>query len=535
MSYLVFARKWRPKSFDEVVGQEHIATILKNALKLGRVAHAYLFSGPRGVGKTTTARILARALNCEKGPAVEPCNTCSFCTEISEGRSLDVIEIDGASNRGIEQIRQLRENVKFAPAKNRFKIYIIDEVHQITPDGFNALLKTLEEPPAHIKFIFATTEAHKVIPTILSRCQRFDFKALSIASIMQKLKGIVQAEKLDVTEDALLYIARAASGSMRDAESLLDQMSSFCKDKITLETVNSVLGTIDFEGFWEISQKIIERKTADTLILIERVINEGKDLSQFIAGLMEHFRNILVSRVVSEKNKHNLINLPEDALGRIYEQGKDLSFEELFYIFNILTRAQEKLKRSLSARVIVEMALVKLTKRENISSLENIISRIAALEQKLESSNFTQEEVPHQAAPIDEPSLEADAPRTTSATSVSKDLNHNWIKLLEAIKEKKIFLASSLEMGELAGVVEGVLTVAFAEKDNFYKENLEQPENKKMIEAKAKEVFGRELKIDFVLDKKLQPPKEASPKFVEQPVIQSALKIFEGRIVKRGS
>ncbi|MBU4141234.1 MAG: DNA polymerase III subunit gamma/tau, partial [Candidatus Omnitrophica bacterium] len=392
MSYLVFARKWRPQNFDEVLGQEHIATTLKNALTLDRVAHAYLFAGPRGIGKTSTARILARALNCEKGPASKPCNRCSFCLEISEGRSLDVIEIDGASNRGIEQVRQLRENVKFAPARSRFKVYIIDEVHQITTDGFNALLKTLEEPPAHIKFIFATTQAHKVLPTILSRCQRFDFKPLSISSIAGKLKAIIKAEKLNVTEEALLYVSRAASGSMRDAESILDQLSSFCKAEINLKTVTSVLGTIDFEALWEISQRIIERKTPEALLLLEKIINEGKDLSQFIAGLMEQFRNILITKVVSGRNAGSLIDLPGDCIGRICEQGKNLTFEELFYIFNVLVRAQENLKRSLSSRVIVEMALVKLTQRENLSSLENILARLTGLEQKLgQASRYCEE------------------------------------------------------------------------------------------------------------------------------------------------
>ncbi|GAG35576.1 unnamed protein product, partial [marine sediment metagenome] len=245
--------------------QEHIATTLKNAISLDRVAHAYIFSGPRGIGKTSTARILAKALSCEKGPAPSSCNVCDSCREISEGRSLDVMEIDGASNRGIEQIRQLRENVKFAPAKNRFKVYIIDEVHQITTDGFNALLKTLEEPPAHVKFIFATTQAHKVLPTILSRCQRFDFKPLSISSIAQKLKKIIKEEELDVTEEALLYIARASSGSMRDAESILDQLGSFCRGKVGLETVTSMLGMVDLEALWEISEKIIERRTQEAL------------------------------------------------------------------------------------------------------------------------------------------------------------------------------------------------------------------------------------------------------------------------------
>ncbi len=553
MSYLVFARKWRPQNFDDVVGQEHIATTLKNAISLGRVAHAYLFAGPRGIGKTSTARILAKALNCEKGPASKPCNRCSSCLEISEGRSLDVIEIDGASNRGIEQVRQLRENVKFAPVKSRFKVYIIDEVHQITTDGFNALLKTLEEPPAHIKFIFATTQAHKVLPTILSRCQRFDFKPLSISSIAEKLKVIIKAEKLDVTEEALLYVSRAAAGSMRDAESILDQLSSFCKGEINLKTVTSVLGMIDFETLWEISQRIIERKTPEALLLLEKIINEGKDLSQFIAGLMEQFRNILITKVVSGKNAGSLIDLPGDCIRRICEQGKDLTFEELFYIFNVLVRAQGNLKRSLSSRVIVEMALVKLTQRENLSSLENILARLTGLEQKLGEALRHCEE-PLNSVSGDESISKVEIPPAAEFTpNVVEELPRNgengviqhssWAHLLRAIKEEKMFLASSLEFGEMAGIAGGVLTIAFPEKCNFYKETLERPENKKLIEEKVRKVFGRDLKVKFILDKNLQAAsseeeqrsKEAQKKLSAEPIIQSALKIFQGRIIKRNS
>lgn len=537
MGYLVFARKWRPQNFDEVIGQEHIATTLKNAIGLDRVAHAYLFSGPRGIGKTSTARILAKALNCEKGPRPNPCNRCSLCLEISEGRSLDVIEIDGASNRGIEQIRQLRENVKFAPAKSRFKVYIIDEVHQITTDGFNALLKTLEEPPAHVKFIFATTQAHKVLPTILSRCQRFDFKPLSISYITEKLKRIIKAEKLDVSVEALLYISRAAAGSMRDAESILDQLSSFCKGEIKLETVTSILGMIDFEALWEISQKIIERDSTQALVLLEKIINEGKDLSQFVASLMEHFRNILITKTITGKKAASLIDLPGDYISRISEQAKNLTLEEIFYVFNVLVRAQENLKRALSSRVIVEMAIVKLTQRENLSSLENILARLTDIEQNLG------EPKPEKGNPVNSKAFAQEPPvfeQPVSTEAASEESTSGWPDLLRLIKEEKMFLASSLEFGEITGLKDKVLTIAFPEEYNFYKETLEHPENKQFIEAKAKEIFKRDLKVKFVLDKKLsaenvvekQNPDE-SKKVSAEPIIKSALKMFQGRFVKR--
>jgi len=532
VSYLVFARKWRPKNFDEVLGQEHIATTLKNAISLKRVAHAYLFSGPRGIGKTSMARILARALNCEKGPTPSPCNSCELCREISDGRSLDVIEIDGASNRGIEQVRQLRESVKFAAAKSHFRVYIIDEVHQITTDGFNALLKTLEEPPAHVKFIFATTQPHKVLPTILSRCQRFDFKPLSTSSIVDKLKRIIRAEKLEVTEEALLYIARSAAGSMRDAESILDQLVSFCRGRVELETVTRILGMVDLEILEEIAQKIIARQMPEALTLIEKIINEGKDLSQFIASLMGHFRNILITKV-SSKNAANLIDLPSEYVGRIAEQAKLVTVEEIFYIFNILVRTQESLRRALSSRVLVEMAIVRLTQRENLSSLGEILARLSGLEQRLGQAQ-PQNDCP---APAQDVSPAAEAP--------SEKPNPDWSNFLEAIRKEKMFVASTLELGKIASLEDRVLNIAFPEKYHFYKETLEQPQNIKLIEAKAKEIFGRDLKVNFILDKnfkavsskqKQQLEEESSAKTSTEPIIKAAQKIFQGRLfVKRNS
>ena len=258
MSYLVFARKWRPKDFDEVVGQDHITRTLKGAIVSNKLAHAYLFTGPQGVGKTSCARILAKALNCEKGPTDKPCCVCSSCVEIAEGRSLDVIEIDGASNRGIDEIRTLRDNVKFSPLNGRSKIYIIDEVHMLTQEAFNALLKTLEEPPPYVKFVFATTQPQKVLPTILSRCQRFDFIRIPNLKIIDKLKEITRQEKLKVEEDVFLAIAKASEGSLRDAESILDQLITFSNNEVKLGDVISVLGIIDQDAFFNFVEYLID-------------------------------------------------------------------------------------------------------------------------------------------------------------------------------------------------------------------------------------------------------------------------------------
>ncbi len=287
MSYVVFALKWRPQDFNTIVGQEHIVTTLTNALQKNRLAHAYLFAGPRGVGKTSTARILAKAINCTEGPTPEPCGKCPSCVEITQGSSLDVIEIDGASNRGIDEIRALRESVKFSPTRSRYKVYIIDEVHQITPDGFNALLKTLEEPPDFVKFIFATTQPNKVMPTIISRCQRLDFRRISVMEIVGQLEKIVAAEKVEVEREALIAIAKASDGALRDAESILDELVSFTKGKVNLAEVVSVLGLVEQEMLFAVTEKIITKDARGALEILDRIIGEEKLHRQILLELKQ--------------------------------------------------------------------------------------------------------------------------------------------------------------------------------------------------------------------------------------------------------
>lgn len=564
MSYLVFARKWRPQNFDQVIGQEHIATTLKNAISLDRVGHAYLFSGPRGTGKTSTARILAKALNCEKGPLPVPCNKCISCVEISKGCSLDVFEIDGASNRGIEQIRQLRENVKFAPAKSRFKIYIIDEVHQITTDGFNALLKTLEEPPKHVKFIFATTQFHKVLPTILSRCQRFDFRPLPVALIVQKLKYIGQQEKLKITDEALMYVGRLASGSMRDAESILDQLSSASKGQITLDVVTNTLGMIDLETLEHLAQEIIDKKTPEALNITEKVIEEGKDLFQFTTSLMDHFRNILIAKSVDQKKAEQFIDLPKERIVNINKQAKALSLEELFYIFGLLTHLQENLRGALSARVLLEVAIIKLTQRANFSSLDNMLKRLADLERALtESDTFSSNDVFTKTTPLPvknklkvSSSTENKTTKDEHSSNLQEEIWRNWPTALKAIKSEKMFVASALEFAKVRQIDELTLGISFAEKHTFYQETLDEPDNKRFVEAKLKEIFKRNLTIKVSLDKNLTGSKNQDDYIEEElsvdeeggadvnsasalkkpssdAIIKSALKIFDGRIIRR--
>src|SRR6266446_3811816 len=292
--YQVLARKWRPQQFDDVVGQEHVTTTLKNAIGQNRLAHAYLFVGPRGIGKTSTARIFAKALNCVKGPTATPCDKCDNCLEITGGRSLDVLEIDGASNNGVEQVRELRDTVRYAPARGKFKIYIIDEVHMLTTQAFNALLKTLEEPPAHVKFIFATTEPQKVLPTILSRCQRFDLSRIPAGLIAKHLKEIAKKEKVSIDDAALAAIARGAEGGLRDAESALDQLIAFCGNKIAEKDVLSVFGLVAHDKLAGLTDAIIDGEMNSALTIVKELDEVGKDLQRLLADLLDHYRNLLV-------------------------------------------------------------------------------------------------------------------------------------------------------------------------------------------------------------------------------------------------
>ncbi len=326
-TYLIFARKFRPETFDEVVGQETITRLLTNAIRTGRIPQSFLFAGPRGVGKTSTARILAKALNCAKGLTEAPCGDCLNCREIARANSLDVLEIDGASNRGIDEVRTLRENVKFKPAGSRFKIYIIDEVHQITHDAFNALLKTLEEPPGHVKFIFATTEPHKVPLTILSRCQRFNFKRIPVETMTAKLTEIAKAEHLKCEAKALFTIARASDGSLRDAESLFDQLSTLSEGEVREEDVLLALGLASEDVYFELLAALVKKEPAKVLSVVEALYESGKDLVQFGRGLLQLFRDLLLVHLGS--GAEAFVEGTSDAGGRLRSFKNSFTREEL--------------------------------------------------------------------------------------------------------------------------------------------------------------------------------------------------------------
>ncbi len=371
MAYIVTARKWRPKIFSEVVGQEHITATLKNAIKMNRIAHAYLFTGPRGVGKTTTARILAKTLNCLNPKDAEPCNECEMCKSILNSQSLDIIEIDGASNRGIDEIRTLRESVKYAPTRGKYKVYIIDEVHMLTRESFNAFLKTLEEPPGHTIFIFATTDVHKVPLTIISRCQRFDFRRIQMNTIKELLGKIAQEEKIEIDDKTLTIIARKADGALRDAESYFDQVVSFCGNKIDASTVSHMLNLVDDELFFMISDAVLE-KNFKTVFEVTKILYEnGWDFVDFIDGLTEHFRNILT---VILTGKTELIETAEVYRKKYINYLDSFTEGDMLRLLNFLNKTRQELRFSQNQKLKVEISLSHLIGLEKSATISGIIN-----------------------------------------------------------------------------------------------------------------------------------------------------------------
>lgn len=517
MPYTVFALKWRPKDFDEIIGQPSIVSTLKNAILGNRLAHAFLLAGPRGVGKTSTARILAKALNCKSGPTVKPCQKCPSCVEISEGRSLDVIEIDGASNRGIDEIRVLRENVKFAPTAGKFKIYIIDEVHMLTTEAFNALLKTLEEPPAFVKFIFATTQPHKVIPTILSRCQRFDFRRIPALEISRQLERIADSEKIEVDKDVLFAIAKSSDGSLRDAESILDQLISFTQQRISLKDVVSVLGIVEQEALFSVTEKIIQKDAKAALELLNSLIENGKDISVFLSSLIEHFRNLMIAKVTRGDSK--LIDLPPEICEKLLKQSESLSLEEIFSSFNILVGTQEMTKRLDSSRIPLEISLIRLahSKRGLAADIKHpplkeplpLREKIIAVDKKIEPQE--------------------DARDKHEISSVTLEgVKGAWQNIIDNLGRIRMSLATYLSEAEPTKLQGSVLTVSLPKNYSLHKETLEHKDSKAIIEKIILELLSASLRLNFILSQENKDRQNGE----NNPFIKSALEMFNGRVIR---
>ncbi len=381
MSYQVTARKWRPQTFDDVVEQEHVTRTLKNAIQLDRVAHAYLFAGTRGVGKTTMARVLAKALNCEQGPTPDPCGTCAVCEEISNGASIDIIEIDGASNRGIDEIRDLRETLRYLPSRGRYKVYIIDEVHMLTKEAFNALLKTLEEPPSHVVFIFATTELDKIPYTIISRCQRFEFKRVSLSGILAHLEHIVESEGLSVSRASLLRVAKAAEGSMRDSQSLLDQVVAYCGTEVDDDEVGHLLGNVGSETLAQCLAALLQQDAETALRTADELQDSGHDAIAILRALQEGLRHLIVLKTTREPG--DLIPLSEADLDVLRPVADLATVEEIYGHFQVLSTAEQSLRGTSNPFLVLEMALVRVARIGRVQSLETILEALQTLGQGL--------------------------------------------------------------------------------------------------------------------------------------------------------
>jgi DNA polymerase-3 subunit gamma/tau len=572
MAYQVIARKWRPQTFDEVTGQEPITRTLRNAIEHQRLHHAYLFSGARGVGKTTSARLLAKALNCHKAkqPTPTPCRSddpdqCPSCREITESRSIDVQEIDAASNTGVDNVREaIIASVGIAPARDRYKVFIIDEVHMLSGAAFNALLKTLEEPPPRVVFIMATTERHKVPETILSRCQQFEFRTIATAKILERLKLIAKAEKISVPDDALREIARTGEGSMRDAQSALDQVISFAGEKITKEDVEMALGVAGADILKRIIDSIAENKPAEAIAAVDDIVMRGHDLRNFCRDLLAHFRDLLVTKVSgNEELLESAVCEPQE----LKRQSELFSESDLVRFFHSLAETETKLRAATQPRYQLEIGIVKLMELRGVESISEIIQRLAALETNLggaTSPNKTPSG-PGGNSPRREPEPRPASSRSAGSSfasaAVSPALERPVEEKLEAqpppvagspferVKttlesQRKMWLVTLLEGAQVTQLDENELYLEFAPEARHFRDTLSKPENIKFVREACREVTGKEIGIRIQVK---DPKAEAEPLTREDeerlekqrlrelaessPIVQQMVKTFRGEIV----
>jgi DNA polymerase-3 subunit gamma/tau len=577
-SYLVLARKWRPQIFEEVVGQKHITRALQNAISQQRVAHAFLFTGARGVGKTSTARILAKALNCEKGPQINPCNQCTNCREITHGTSIDVIEIDGASNRGIDEIRELRENVRYTPAKGRYKIYIIDEVHMLTKEAFNALLKTLEEPPPHIIFIFATTEPHKIPPTILSRCQRYDFKRIPFREIMGSLKRITEEEGIPISQRGLLSIVQESEGSLRDAESLLDQVIAYAGKQIRDEDVAEVLGLIDRKILSDTIEAIADRDVERCMEAVEQVYQFGYDLQHFCRELLRYLRHLILIKL--SQHPERLMEFPEEELESLKKQAEKFQFDQLNHLFSLLLKGEQEIAQAAFPRTMLEMALIRMATSRPVVPVDEVMKKLEALENRVLLKGEKEKQVSSSPGVIrsvpdrDQDKnkrggdASADGPKKTGEERMVKkheepkdskpegelkDIpssiwEETWEGLVDFTRAKNPILGSFLVLGNLVHLSDEEIEIGF-DKDSFHYERMLERENRSQIESICQEYLQRKTKVVISpLDgwtgskgrvgvggsarTRSEPGKRSEQREEENPIIQEALRLFNGKIVK---
>lgn len=510
MGYQVTARRWRPQTFDDIVEQQHVTRTLKNAIQLGRVAHAYLFSGTRGVGKTTMARLLAKALNCEQGPTVQPCNACQSCQEITQGSYLDIIEIDGASNRGIDEIRDLREQLRYLPSGGRYKIYIIDEVHMLTKEAFNALLKTLEEPPPHVVFVFATTELEKIPLTIVSRCQRFEFKRVSLAGISEQLAAITQSEGVTISPTGLAYIARAAEGSLRDAQSLFDQVVAFCGTEVQDDDVRQLLGHVGSEPLVACLDALFRQDAETALHTVNQLQMEGYEAGSIMKALLEGLRHLIVLKTVPQPE--GLIPLSESDLTALRRVADAVSTEEIYGQFHVLSAAEGSLRYAGNPMLILEMALVRMACIGRVQTLQSVLDYLqqAGGEQAPTSPPYpvaTPEPAAH--AVHEAPSAESTLADEHAAASSS--VGDPWRRLQERVAQKRPSLAGCLERGTVASDQDNKLVIGVYERDAFYLATLRDADNLAALREIAQELFGPDFQVVIEALPEAEPAAEPAP------------------------
>ena len=485
--YTVLARRYRPQHFAELIGQEHVARALENALKSNRVAHAYLFTGARGVGKTSTARILAKALNCERGPTLNPCDECAICRSITTGEDVDVLEIDGASNNGVEKVREIRNNVQYRPSRARYKIYIIDEVHMLTPAAFNALLKTLEEPPPHVKFIFATTEVQKIPITILSRCQRFDFAGIAVPQIVERLRDIVAREGMKAEDEALEMVARRAGGSMRDAQSLLDQLLAFGSDRLTADQVHALLGTAGDDRVVELASAVLEHDAKRALDLLAELAGRSLQLGELLDQMMAYWRDLMVVRCAGDKAPD--LSVTARHRPTLLKQASAGNLDTVLAGLDILGTTRARLKGSNHGRLLVEMALVRLARLEDLTPLSQLAQWVG------------QGRVDAAAAPASRPVAPPEGLKkklTTSAENgvaaaaqvlTAETLPHIWPQILGAVG---LMLANSLEKAQLPAISgPNTLVIRFPVAYNVEREYCQEPARVQRVEQTLQKITGR--------------------------------------------
>lgn len=500
-------RVYRPKTFGDVVGQEHIVKTLKNQIKNNNIGHAYLFSGTRGTGKTSTAKIFARAVNCLNPINEEPCNECEICIDTLNDNIMDIVEIDAASNNSVDDIRELRESVKYTPSKAKYKVYIIDEVHMLSQGAFNALLKTLEEPPSYVIFILATTEPHKIPATILSRCQRFDFKRVSSKDIASRMSYICKKENIEAEEKALSLIARNSQGALRDALSILDQCISFGNEKIEYNDVIELLGTVNIDELFELSQSIIDENTKKSLEILNEFIIWGKDIRNLINDLIDHFRNLMVCKV--SKDLDEIISLPEESIERLKEQSQNVNINDLIRILNILSETQDSMKSSSNTRILAEVTIMKIAQPMFDESKEALIKRIENLEEKIESGNIKVSTVQIEQSKdvksqiIEDDKVEENKEDVAYEEVKSEDVRlveSSWKKITQKIKDdRKLSVAALLKEVNTFNVKDNILYLIFNDNFSFARSRLNSKETIEYIESIIREVLNRSFNIQIYL------------------------------------